>query len=371
MPRVLGVLYETDPRTVGGASRALLRPVSLLRRRGWEFVWWAPVPSAIADELRELGDEVHGRPHNVRFSLRELRVPPGPLRRLGDVPAYLREFDRVLRAVRPDVVHANNAQTLPEASVAHLRGVPTVIHYHESLTQSARHRAGRRALAWAADELIAVSSRTASQFDHTGRRPTVVHNGIEPGPLAPRTHADPPIVGLVGYVHPRKGSDIFVAAAERLREQGVEVDLRMAGPLSEGSLRAWSDDVIARGARAGVHWVEHVDVARELPGWDLVVVPSRYDPFPNVVLEAMSMGVPVIASDVGGIPEQLGDEGAGVLVAPESPEALANAIAELLAEPERRAAAGAAGRARVLREFSLERQADGIERVWRRVLRAR
>lgn len=101
--------------------------------------------------------------------------------------------------------------------------------------------------------------------------------------------------------------------------------------------------------------VPAAEVARQLSAADLYVHPSRADTFPSGVLEALACGTAVVASRVGGIPEQVSDETA-VLVEPGDPAALAAAIESLLADPERRARMGQAAVVRARERFSLERQ---------------
>ena len=110
------------------------------------------------------------------------------------------------------------------------------------------------------------------------------------------------------------------------------------------------------------------EVARWLQGADLYVHPSRADTFPSGVLEALACGTPVVASRVGGIPEQVRDE-TGVLVDPGDPKALANAIESLLADPARRGQIGAAGAADARTRFSLPRQLHAYVELYEAVAR--
>ena len=91
------------------------------------------------------------------------------------------------------------------------------------------------------------------------------------------------------------------------------------------------------------------DAASWIAGADIVVVPSREDPFPLVTLESMALGKPVVGARVGGIPDQLGD--AGFLIEPESPAALASALERLCRDPELRHAVGAAAARRAAELF--------------------
>jgi glycosyltransferase involved in cell wall biosynthesis len=99
---------------------------------------------------------------------------------------------------------------------------------------------------------------------------------------------------------------------------------------------------------------------------DLLVLPSEYEAFGLVLAEAMACGRPCVATHVGGVPEVVEHGRTGVLVPPRDPAALAGAINGLLADPETGRRMGEAGRARALREFSLERMTDRILDIYRR-----
>jgi glycosyltransferase involved in cell wall biosynthesis len=111
--------------------------------------------------------------------------------------------------------------------------------------------------------------------------------------------------------------------------------------------------------------------AEVLPRWDVFVCPSRSEAFPLATLEAMAMGIPVLATTVGGIPEQIEHLESGVLVRPDDPEAIASWLVRLNDEPDLRARLGAAGAARVRREFTLERQAEGLHEAYLTALNRR
>jgi mannosyltransferase len=109
-------------------------------------------------------------------------------------------------------------------------------------------------------------------------------------------------------------------------------------------------------------------VAAELAGWDVFVLPSREDPFPLAVLEAMAAGLPVVATRSGGIVEQVTPE-TGVLVEAGDASALAAAVSELLDDPAARGSMGRAARERVTAEFGLDRQADALAAAYAEVVR--
>jgi glycosyltransferase involved in cell wall biosynthesis len=172
------------------------------------------------------------------------------------------------------------------------------------------------------------------------------------------------VVGTVGVISRRKGSDVFVAAAERVRRQRPGVEFRMIGSFPDDFEANWARAVLARAADAGVTHMAEADVFAEFASWDIFVLPSRTDPFPLVVLEAMASGLPVVGARSDGIPEQLAP-GTGVLVEPDAPDALAQAIIDLCDDPLQRQRIGAAARERVAANFSAEAQSHELERAYR------
>jgi glycosyltransferase involved in cell wall biosynthesis len=366
--RVLIVLHEDE---LGGASRSVLNVAHLLRERGWEAVFWTPAPGPLHDLVREAGWWAEGAPRLVRYSLGALREPPGAARRVVTVIPYLARFRAFLRRVRPALVHANTVLTLPEAAVARGSGYRTVLHLHETLGDGRRDRLAARLAHRGAHLTIAVSAAVARVPLAAGADVHVVFNGVAPAPMGPATadrRAGGLVVGTLGTVSRRKGSDVFVDAASRIREAVPGVELRLVGPLASGPERGWAEQQVRRAVSQGLRHAIVTDVFRELAEWDVFVMPSREDPFPLAVLEAMASGLPVVATTAGGLPEQLTAE-TGRLVPPGDVEALAGAVVELLGASRLRERMGAAARERVATEFTLESQADGIARVYDAALR--
>jgi glycosyltransferase involved in cell wall biosynthesis len=205
-----------------------------------------------------------------------------------------------------------------------------------------------------------------------------VHNGIDvrvaagAGPalrselgLAP----DDVILGMVSALRPEKSHDVAIEAVRLLRERFPAVRLLVVG---DGAARQeverlaapLGDAVVLAGARADV-----MDVFDAL---DLCVHPSRADAFPTTLLEAMAASVPVVATAVGGIPEIVEDGVTGVLVdAPPSARRVADAVAALIRDPERRNALAAAGRARYEKLFTARPWAERTRAVYDAVLAER
>jgi glycosyltransferase involved in cell wall biosynthesis len=328
------------------------------------------------DDLASRGWDVDGAPRSIEYSVRAWRLPPGPRRRLAAAPSYFRRFAAFLRTRRPAIVHANSILTLAEALVARRRGVPTLLHAHEMLPTDLRGRMLRRVAWQRLDAIVAVSRPCAARLAWRRRGPVIVYEAapVPERPAELRAHPKPFTVGTVAVVSTRKGSDLFVEAARLLASRASHTNgsapfrFEMVGAPSEAIERDWARSVLDRARELGIEHIPSADVFARLRSWDAFVLPSRADPFPLSMLEAMASGLPVIGTRTDGIAEQI-VPGTGMLIDPEDPRALADAIAWLATQsPEVRERLGSAARERVAANFSLAHQARAMDETYRSVL---
>ncbi len=185
--------------------------------------------------------------------------------------------------------------------------------------------------------------------------------------------ADAYVALFAGRLAPQKGVDDLVTALDLL--QHVRPNLRTLivgdGPLRErleGTARAfWLLD----GAGLVRFTGHRPDVPRLLAASDLMVLPSYYEGLPNVVLEAMRMGKPVVATAAPGTTEVVADGRTGLLVPTHSPKALAQAIRTVIDDPELARRLGEAGRVRVAEEFRVETMVDEFASLYDELARAK
>lgn len=160
---------------------------------------------------------------------------------------------------------------------------------------------------------------------------------------------DRPIVGFLGALNASKGLDVLLGVAGRLTaESGAVVAVAGSGPLTpavEAAAGAAGADLAAVGRLTGN------EVPAFLSALDVLVVPSHDEGLPRVLLEAMAMEVPVVASAVGGIPEAVEDGLSGVLVAPGDGAALKEAVVSLLTDRQRQLDMGRRARVRVTERY--------------------
>lgn len=299
-----------------------------------------------------------------------------------------------LREDQPRLVHLccgsdSGGWGLREATVhAELvarHGVPYIVHLHASgLDEFWRRRpierpALRRLFEHAA--AVATLSRGEEQrLLDRGVRPAstaVLRNGVEIGPAEP-PHLTPPTDGaplrlvLVGAVCDRKGIEDLLDALPRVRAaRGALATVDVIGPSAVGAarLQRWSE----RGRNCGLRFTGPLapDAVRQrLLECDGLVLPSRAEGQPFALLEAMALRRPVLATATGAVAELL-DGGAGELVPPRDPEALAEAIVRWLDSPDRRGALADAGWQRVRERHALEHTTAAVAELWESVLSGR
>jgi glycosyltransferase involved in cell wall biosynthesis len=173
-----------------------------------------------------------------------------------------------------------------------------------------------------------------------------------------------PLIGTLARLVPQKGLDVLLEAFARVPPPARLV-IAGAGTLRPVlEARAVMPDLVGRVAFLG----PRADSAAVMAALDLFVLPSRWEGFGLVLLEAMAAGRAIVASRVSAIPEVVAEGETALLVPPDDPGALAAAIVALLDDPARRQAMGAAGRARVRQEFAPDRLVRATLDLYRTVL---
>lgn len=351
--------------------------------------------AAVGRRLSELAD--YCTAHDLRAALRDERAWNVVLDRLAAHPLYrnvsvggavdlARSLYRYLTPLTlpvPEVQVAHSSAAafcaLP-ALVAKLRyGAPLVLTEHgvylrERILQLIRedtsavrkvlfanlYRGVAQAAYHHADAVIPVCSYNTMWEEHLSvpaQRMNVIYNGVDPRRFdAEQAATRRPTVAFVGRIDPLKDVLTLVSAAALVHERMPEVVFRLYG--------GDSDDEYGRRCRQAVReygLTETVffegptaDAAAAYRDCDVVALSSMSEGFPFTVIEAMMSARPVVATSVGGVPEALADQ--GVLVAPQSPYALADGLTRVLGSPaEERAEMGAALRARAVAVYSQER----------------
>ncbi|MCS7173065.1 MAG: glycosyltransferase family 4 protein [Armatimonadetes bacterium] len=224
----------------------------------------------------------------------------------------------------------------------------------------------------------ALALAVARRFGIRPGRIRVVPNAVDPELFSPAASppSGEPSVLYVGKLAPLKGVLVLAEAVPRVLARVPEARFVCVGSdhtTPSGSTREWMRQVLRKaGAEGAVRFLDPVPRAELVDLYrraHVVVLPTYWDNFPNTVLEALSCGVPVVASAAGGIPEIVTHGQEGLLVPPGDPERLAESVAALLLDPGRRADMGQAARDRVVREYTPHRVAQRTLEIYEEAMR--
>jgi glycosyltransferase involved in cell wall biosynthesis len=294
-----------------------------------------------------------------------IRREPGP----ADILVWM-QFTRLIRQLNPDVLHGHGAQA--GAFVRLRRRSPNVIrvytphggslHFPLDTIKGALYSRLERALMNSTELFLFESAFARDTYQRTIGMPAglvrCVFNGVTADEFDPITRTeDATDIVYVGEFRAIKGADLLVDAVARLRADGKPVTLTLAGDGEE--TEALKAQVEKLGLGHSVRFIGHVKARYGFSRGKLLVVPSRGDSMPYVVIEAAAAGIPIVAANVGGIPEIFGAH-TDALFAPNIVGAVADAIENALDDPAAAQARANALRERVFLHFSQKAMVEGV-----------
>lgn len=354
--------------------------------------FYGPLIEAFASQGYDVHAVTSSGPQTAAVSALVTRLHVVPMSRdispLADLRALL-GWLRVVREVRPEVVFVGTPKAALLGILASwLRRVPRRAYFLQGLRLEGSTGVARRILwlmewltASASTQIVAVSPSLRAAYLHLGigrRTPVTVpgqgsSHGINTEHFVPRpkdsavlvAHGlDPDTVTLafIGRLTADKGPDALIQALPRIAEQGERVQVIVVGAQDEPDSAVYRDQLVAAGGRVAV--VDEVPDVRPLLGAaDILVLPTRREGMPNVVLEASAMGVPVITTDATGAVDSVVDGVTGIIVPVDDTRALAAAVVRLARDPELRKRFGEAGRQRMIDHFQPGRVAAEVALV--------
>jgi glycosyltransferase involved in cell wall biosynthesis len=318
--------------------------------------------------LAELPDDVHAVVLGQDAAVLDAVVAGRPKAVAEVVSPGLLPWARALRRHRPDVVHANLTTFTacrPGVVAGLALGLPVVLVDH--LPMPGLTWKGRQVQRWttrACVDRIAVGDRAAREVErYGGLAPGTVQTIANGVPGVPATSAPPAegtcVVGVLGRLDRQKGIDVALRAMVGLEGARLLV-MGSGGELAP--LRALVDELELSDR------VDFWPAARDTePFWaavHLLVLPSRAEALPLVLLEALHRSRPIVASDVGSVSEVVSSD-VGFLVPPEDEQALRSALARLVGDEQLRRRMGDAGRDAAVRQWTAERMAGEYDAAYR------
>ena len=279
-------------------------------------------------------------------------------------------FMLLVHRLKPDVLHGHGAKAgafvrLRPGSKSSIRIYTPhggSLHYPLDTLKGAFYSRLERALMNSTDLFLFESAFARDTYQRTIGIPRglvrCVFNGVTADEFDPVVKADDATdVVYVGEFRHIKGADLLIDAVARLRADGKPVTLTLAGDGEE--MPALKAQVQRLGLTEAARFIGHVKARYGFSKGGLLVVPSRGDSMPYVVIEAAAAGIPMVAAKVGGIPEIFGSDG-DVLFAPNAVGAMADAIETALEDPAAALARAKSLRERVLMHFSQKAMVEGV-----------
>jgi glycosyltransferase involved in cell wall biosynthesis len=396
------MFFLETPHRLAGSQRSLMAALTRIRGHGIDPLVVFPGPGQVEEAYRTAGIPtriVEAPPSLLLFNKRLLGLGArrGIEMLVREQIPYVRTLAALIRDEGFDVVHFNTPRgILVGGAAAKLTGRPVVLHLRGA--PEGFHRAFWVVAQILADRIVMVA-RALEQtiYPPFRRRCTVVYNGVLEQPARDRmasraalavrigrpelaASSDALFVSLSSFT-PFKGLHHLLAAAAAARDRGVRAHYVLAGTSGEGW---YQDHVLQRRSELGLEDIVHLlgfvpDPLSVLAAADAVVLPSVHhewlevdgvphevhgtEGLPRSILEALSLGVPVIATDVQGVAEQVDDGDSGLVVPPSDPAALAAAIVRAAADPAWRERAGERGRAIARSRFTIDGAAAGLASV--------
>ena len=316
----MNVLFLDQFNELGGAQLCLLDLVPAIQGAH------AMIPNPdgpLGLRLRRMGvdvDEIHCPPYRSGR-----KTVSDALRYASALQPQASAIKRAIAQHKIDIVYVNGPRLLTAAALATGLGTPLVFHAHNRVDQPGAVRLAGTCLRATKATMIAccrfVEEPFARYVDSVRRH--VVYSGVADGPLRRVRGDGNHRIGIIGRIAPEKGHGLFLGAARLIAGQRDDCKFIVCGaPMFAEA--GYYDTIRAMAVGLPVEFTAWRDDATDvLAGLDLLVVPSASEGVPRVVLEAFAAGVPVLASNVGGIPEVIEDGVTGFLIDKPTAETLA------------------------------------------------
>lgn len=353
------VLYlSNQPRFLGGAERSLYELLKNLDRSRVQPFFASIYEEEVCQAIQRLG---------IPF----LKLKPFSRKNLFPLIENTISLIHFIRQNRIEIIHNNQCV---DAYYSVLAGkcthTPVIIHHRDS-----KYFRLDRLVMRLADYQISTSTWQNRLFFQN--QAILIHNGIEMDSFSSMIEARPVSdetvkIGIIGRIAPLKNQDVFILAAKHVISQKDNVRFKIIGDIDTSPYKEYSNYLLLLVKEQCISkWVEFCgyipNVVEALSQIDILVSASQRESFGRVLIEAMACGKPVIGTNVWGAVDIITPE-CGLLVPPNDPQALGEAILTLVNNPEMRERMGRAGRARVEQNFTIQHSLGKIYALYEQIL---
>lgn len=381
------ILYLHASAELYGADYVLLELVTRLNKSKYEPIVLLPFRGPLYEKMLGLGVDV--RILDFAVLRRQYFTPKGIIEFAYRLFVSTWKILQLVRKERVAIIHTNTIAVFGGAFAAKLAGKPHVWQVMEIIVSP---KALWKVSSWIvgafSDRIAAISNAARDHlvlgYAGVAAKVKTVYHGVDSAVYHPLIDPAPikkefgladgvPVIGMAARISPWKGQDCFLRAAAQVLQQFPKARFFVVGDVFPGNEKhrdemmalidelGIRDSVITPGFRS--------DLPQVMAAFDVFVLPSTLpEPNATVLLAAMGMGKPVIATATGGTLETVIDRETGILVSPGQPDYMANAIVELLQDPQKRKQYGDAGKVRQESVFSIAAYASQIQDFYRAIL---
>ena len=371
----INILHLRDTTEIGGPGKTILETFAHIDGKRFSMHLGVFLTGSESDDSAFIG-EARGRGFNLHI-VRSFHQYS---------PAIVYTLVRLIRELDIHILHTHEKKSdILGYAAACWAGIPVMATLHGWIRNNFKQRVFTVADRWVLkrhDALIAVSEEMKKKLVRDGTDPGIIHvlynsilteryrrNGCR-GYLAEVAGrpTPKPIIGTVGRLSLEKGHKDFIAAVDIVVRKGYECSFVIVGDGPE--MPRLREMITSRDLESRVFLTGYLrDPVRVYEDLDLMVLPSYTEGLPNVVLEAMAMEVPVIATWVGGTPEVIEDGENGILIPPASPEAIDDAVEEFLIKPDRYYSMVQSGKRIVETKFDFRERTRKLETIYEAIAR--
>lgn len=365
------ILYLITQSEWGGAGRYVFDLATNFKDKNYDVEVAAGGNEELFDKLKNYGVKTYKIKNLVR-----------PISSTKDLAAYW-EIKKLLNQTKPDILHLNSSKAGVIGAIAGRHaGVKKIIYtvhgfvFNEPMSKLKKfiYLNAEKLSARYKDKLICVSD-----FDKQAglenkiaavQKFITIHNGLPNLSFLPKDQArielglptDQLVIGTIANLYPTKGLIYFIRAAEIIAKKVPDAFFKIVG------FGQQQDELRAEINKAGLDNCFLIgpksDAYRYLKAFDIFVLPSVKEGLPFAIMEAMQAGLPIIATNVGGITEMITDNYSGLLVPPAQPQALADAIFELIGDKSLAKDLGTKAKIDVEKKFNLQNMLSETEKVY-------
>jgi glycosyltransferase involved in cell wall biosynthesis len=358
------ILFLASSSQIGGGNVSLLTLAKQLASEGREVRIVCPAEGPMLTACKESG---------LQITVKCFRQPE--CKRMDLVILQAISWRRLLVHHKVDVVHANDLLVARSIAIAAwMCGVPVVCHVRfgrlsfETLKWLFRGVPHPRAFIFNSGFLQREIGPSLLKTCPKSIQ-SVIHNAVDLRRFSVKDSGPchRPRVGIVGNLIPLKGHVDFLQMAFELTNRNVDAEYWIVGEdiHNSGYKKVLDDKTKELGLADRIRFLGHRgDIPEILNELDVAICSSHYEPFGRCVIEAMACGKPVVATNVGGIPEIIEDQISGILVPPHAPSKMADAVASLASDPSLRAKLASSARRRVERLFGVETHVRQVSNVY-------